>query len=174
MSTFETAWPIILRHEGGYCNNANDLGGPTKYGLSLRWLKAQGYFPSDTDLRVEIKEIQALTLDQAEGFYRVKWWDYYGYGQIAAQVLATKIFDMAVNLGAPRAHRLAETALGLRADGILGAVSIAGLNAQQGSPLPLLCRIQNLQAAFYDGLVAANPKLTCFLEGWINRAYDKN
>jgi len=57
MSTFETAWPTILRHEGGYCNNANDLGGPTKYGLSLRWLKAQGYFPSDTDLRVEIKEI---------------------------------------------------------------------------------------------------------------------
>ena len=42
MSTFEDAIPTILRHEGGFNNDPVDAGGATNYGVSLRWLKAQG------------------------------------------------------------------------------------------------------------------------------------
>ena len=42
MSDFESAIPTILRHEGKFEQNAADPGGVTNYGISLRWLKAQG------------------------------------------------------------------------------------------------------------------------------------
>ena len=174
MSTFELAIPTVIRHEGGYINNPNDPGGATKYGISLRWLKSQGLFGDvNGDLRVDIRDIQVLTLDKADGFYRVSWWDHYGYGRIDVQVLATKIFDMAVNLGAPRAHRIAQEAAGVTVDGVLGSESILALNAVQG-PQPLLCRIQDFQATYYRGLAVANPRLAVFLPGWENRAYDRN
>lgn len=175
MSTFELAIPTIIRHEGGYINNPNDPGGATKYGISLRWLKSQGLFGDvNGDLRVDIRDIQALTLDKADGFYRVSWWDHYGYGRISEQVLATKIFDMAVNMGAPRAHRIAQDAAGVPVDGVLGSGSLRALNSVLGAPQPLLAHIQGLQAAYYLGLVKANPRLAVFLPGWENRAYDRN
>lgn len=175
MSTFELAIPTIIRHEGGYINNPNDPGGATRYGISLRWLKSIGlYGDINGDLHVDIKDIQALTLATAERFYQVYWWDHYGYGRIDAQVLATKILDMAVNMGAPRAHRIVQTALGAHPDGILGPNTLAGLNAVSEAPLLLLARIQGLQAAFYTGLVSNNSRLAEFLPGWISRAYDRN
>jgi lysozyme family protein len=174
MSTFEVAIPTIIRHEGGYINNPHDPGGATKYGISLRWLKAQGLFGDvNGDLVVDIRDIQALTLDRAEGFYRVKWWDHYGYGRIMEQMLATKIFDMAVNLGAPKAHKIAQMALEARPDGVLGPESIKALNDVLGEALPILHRIQDLQAAYYRQL-ATNPRLAEFLTGWIARAYDRS
>ena len=90
MSDFELARPTVLRHEGGYVNNPNDPGGATKYGISLRWLKGQGLLGDVThDMVVDIKDIQALTVDQAAGFYRVQWWDKYGFGRILDQSVAT-------------------------------------------------------------------------------------
>ena len=41
-ASFEAAIPTILRHEGGFSNDPQDVGGATNFGVSLRWLKAQG------------------------------------------------------------------------------------------------------------------------------------
>jgi lysozyme family protein len=180
MSSFELAWPTVLRHEGGYCNNSNDAGGPTKYGISLRWLKGQGLLGDvNHDMVVDIRDIQALTVEDAGGFYRSKWWDKYGFGRVLDQTIATKLFDTAVNVGTPRAVRFAqEAAFALGAitatvDGQLGPQSVAAINAQQGSPLLLLHRMQDLQATYYRQLAESNPRLAEFLTGWLARAYDR-
>ena len=177
MSTFELACPTILRHEGGYINNKNDAGGPTKYGISLRWLKAQGlYGDVNGDLVVDIRDIQALTVDQAEGFYRVKWWDKYGYGRILDQTIATKIFDTAVNMGAPAAARIAQKAVNalggstIATDGLLGPNSIYRVNCAATGLLLQGLRLG--QAARYREL-ATDPRLEGFLPGWLNRAFDR-
>lgn len=177
MSEFLAAWPTVLRHEGGYVNNPNDPGGATKYGISLRWLKAQGLHGDvNGDLVVDIRDIQALTLDTAAAFYRVQWWDKYQFGRLQAQPIATKLFDTAVNIGTPRAVTFAQQAVfvvggaTIDTDGQLGPNSILAINSSPATAL--LAAFQGLQAEYYRRL-AQNPKLAGFLAGWLNRAYDR-
>jgi len=177
MSIFELAIPTVLRHEGGYVNNPGDSGGATKFGISLRWLKAQGlYGDVNGDLRVDIADIQALTADKAAEFYKVQWWNRYQFGRVIDQTVATKIFDTSVNTGTPRAVMFAQKAvnalgwLETSVDGILGPSTVQALNSSPAAIL--LQKYRDLQAAFYRGL-ASDPKLAQFLGGWLNRAYDR-
>jgi len=157
-SNFELAIPVILRHEGGYCWVEGDAGGETNFGISKR---------SYPDI-----DIKNLTSADASVIYKRDWWDHYGYGRIDAQMLATKIFDTAVNIGPKPAHRIAQKAVGVIVDGILGIVSISAINASQ--PAQLLSQLQNRQAAYYEELVSYNPNLSKFLVGWMNRAFDRD
>lgn len=175
MSDFNLAWPTILRHEGGYVNNPNDPGGATNYGISLRWLKAQGLHDDQgNDLVVTIQTIQNLTPDEAASFYRISWWVRYGYGRVIDQSVATKLIDTAVNVGAPRAHKFAQAALGTTVDGILGPQTVSAINnAAAANVTQLLVGMRSRQAAYYQNLASANPRLAEFLPGWLNRAWDR-
>jgi lysozyme family protein len=176
MSLFELSIPTVLRHEGGFNNVSGDPGGATNFGVSLRWLRAQGLLEEleheEGDVtHDEIQAIKLMTVAEAEAFYQRFWWDAYKYGTIIPQAVATKIFDMSVNLGAPRAHRMVQKALQLDQDGILGPKSMAELNTM--SSLTVIISLQNTQAQFYRDLVTANPARQKFLQGWLNRAYDR-
>jgi lysozyme family protein len=178
MSDFESAIPTILRHEGGFNNDSQDAGGATNFGVSLRWLKAQGLLEDleqQDRTQDEIVVVKEMTQEQAAALYKSYWWNPYNYGAIDSQLVATKIFDTAVNLGAPRAHRIVQTCLGFpqdQRDGILGSKTMAEINAAGAAPL--VVQIQNLQAAFYRQLVATNPARAKFLNGWLQRAYDRD
>ena len=96
MSDFETAIPTILRHEGGFNNDPVDAGGATNYGVSLRWLKAQGLLEDleqEDRTQDEIQVIKQMTQEQASALYKAYWWNPYNYGAIDSQLVATKIFD---------------------------------------------------------------------------------
>lgn len=175
MSSFDLGIPIVLRHEGGFVNDPSDPGGATNFGVSLRWLKAQGLL---TELEHSnatddpVVAVQRMTTDEAKAFYQQYWWDAYHYGNIVAQAVANKVFDTAVNLGAPRAHRMLQTIVTPGAvDGILGPITIAKTNAFPS--IGLLAAYQKAQADFYRGLVANKPELGKFLQGWLNRAFDR-
>jgi lysozyme family protein len=163
MSLFELAIPIVLRHEGGLVDNPADPGGVTNHGISTRWLQSQK-LDAQYDLRT-------MTVEQATALYRKYWWDAYRYGAIAAQAVATKVFDMSVNLGPFRAHKMLQQAAGVTADGILGQVSFDKVNST--SSLVLLKSLQDTLAEFYRGIVANNPTQHVFLAGWLNRAFDR-
>ena len=175
MSDFDDAIPTILRHEGGFENDPNDPGGATNYGVSLRWLKAKGLLEEmelEDKTQDEVLIIKTMTRAQAMGFYKAYWWNNYHYDLLNAQPPATKVFDMAVNLGAPRAHRMLQMILHLPQDGILGPKSFSEVNAL--SPSVIVVKLQDVQANFYRSLVAANPARAEFLNGWLSRAYDRN
>jgi lysozyme family protein len=172
MSTFELAIPTVLRHEGGLVDNPNDPGGITNHGVSLRWLKSKGLAGDiNHDGDVDAADIKVMTVDQASVFYRTFWWDAYGYGIIVAQLVATKIFDSAVNLGPMRAHKFAQEIIGVSTDGVLGPKSFAEINATPS--LKFITAYQTRLADFYRALVVANPARQEFLSGWLNRAYDR-
>jgi lysozyme family protein len=157
LSDFSLAIPIILRREGGYVWDAADAGGETNFGISRR---------SYPDL-----DIKNLTSADASAIYKRDWWDAYGYGRILAQAVGTKVLDMAVNLGSRSAHRIAQTASGCVADGILASGSISAINASPS--ISLLQSMQNLEASHYEAIVEAHPEDQKFLNGWLARAYDK-
>src|SRR4051812_29003946 len=96
MSSFDQAIPTILKHEGGYVNDTKDPGGETNWGISKR------SYPQ--------LDIKNLSREQAIYFYRRDWWNKYNYGAIHDQQVATKVFDIAVNMGASQAHKLLQRA----------------------------------------------------------------
>lgn len=158
MSDFNLAIPTVLRHEGGYVNNPSDPGGETNFGITKR------SYPT-----VDIKN---LTVEAASAIYRRDFWDAHRYGDILAQAVATKVFDTAVNMGAKRAHIFLQDSVDVTPDGVLGPVTLARVNA--ANSVLLLQQYQQEQAAYYQKLVVANPRLQQFLKGWMNRAYDRS
>jgi lysozyme family protein len=177
MASFDDAIPTVLRHEGGFENNPNDSGSATNFGVSLRWLKSQGLLAEleaeeGDKTQDEVKIIRDMTQAQACGFFKAFWWDKYQYGNFNSQALATKTLDVSVNMGSGRSHRILQGVLGLVQDGVLGAKSFAEANAV--SPSVTLVKFQAAQAQFYRDLVTKNPRLQEFLNGWLNRAFDRN
>jgi lysozyme family protein len=90
-------------------------------------------------------------------------------------LLATKIFDMAVNMGSKQAWKIAQRALAvcgciLIVDGIVGPQTIKCMNDLEKRDYDVLVAIRELQKKFYEGIMLRNPKLQVFALGWFRRA----
>ncbi len=158
---FETVIDQTLAHEGGYSNNPSDAGGETKYGISKR------SYPN-----VDIKN---LTLEQAKAIYKKDFWDNQGYSQIEDIPLASKVFDLGVNMGTKNAVILLQRALkangfkSLEDDGVYGSATNEAL--KNTDPKKVLIALRSEAAGYYRRLVASNSSQKVFLKGWLNRAY---
>lgn len=178
MSHFEAAIETVLAHEGGFTDGTGDSGGATQWGISLRWLRTLGHLDHDGeeegdldhDGDVDADDVRRLTRAQAIAFYRKGWWDRGGYQAIEPQALATKLLDLAVNIGATAAHRCLQRALRavgtlVEEDGILGPVTKAAVNAVE-HPECLLAAFRSEAAGYYRAL--NRPE---YQRGWLSRAY---
>ena len=186
--------PVIFDHEGRkYSNHPHDAGGPTKYGVSLKF--AQQYGDRDGDGKadldldgdgdVDADDIKLMTPEVAAVVYRSEWWGRYGYDRILDVGIATKVMSLAINLySAKLAHRLLQRALRacghpVQEDGVLGDISIKAINSQPG--WLLLAAFRSEAAGHYRmiyerrkaaiSLGSKNPPFDAFIEGWLNRAY---
>jgi hypothetical protein len=162
---FNAAVAVVLKHEGGYLED-HQTGEISKFGLTAEFLRSIG-LPHDRD------SIRNLTQEQAIEIYRVHWWEKYGFDRIQDQRVATKFFDLAVNLGPQRATRLFQQALKhcgaeLAVDGILGEGTMAAAN--QAAPECVLAQLRALAAKHYRSLAAKDPKYLPYLKGWLERA----
>lgn len=172
MARFLDAITTVLKHEGGYGDNPNDPGGPTKYGISLRWYLEFGR-DLDGDGDIDADDVRALTEPLAVEEYREHFW-LPAYDSINDQRVATKVLDLAVNMGAHQAHVLVQRALNrlgrsVSVDGILGRrESVPAINACE--PEVLLHAIMEQQVRFYHAIVDYRPRSAVFLEGWLDRA----
>jgi type VI secretion system secreted protein VgrG len=187
MANFSVAIPVILLHEGGLSDVPQDPGGITNYGISIMFttqifplLGVQLSFPIPTTP----DGIRALTKDQAVEIYRKCWWDYFHYGLLNNDLIATKIFDMAVNMGPPTkksarigpAHEIAQRAANacgadLKVDGDFGGKTLAAINLVP--PRVYIDALCKAHADFYLGLIEANPqRFGVFKGGWLKRAAD--
>lgn len=176
---FRKALQIVLKHEGNFCDLKEDKGGATKYGISLRLLKSQG-IDIDLDGHINVDDIKKLTPENAEEIYHRLWWEKYDYDKIKNFRIASRIFDLAVNMGAIQAHKLVQRAINsvstqkVRIDGIFGIKTFNSINFIEnagGSETFYNAIIKNA-GNFYSSLVKSNPSLKIFYKGWINRLND--
>ena len=152
---FEIAIQVVLTNEGGYVANASDPGGETNFGISKR------AYP-DVDIR-------HLTADVAKEIYRR---DYWRYGDLNSQGIATKLLDMSVNMGRGMAvliaqHALVDLGVVIATDGIWGPKTEATLNSSLESEI--LPEIRVHQTSHYVELVAQHPEMYQFMKGWLRR-----
>lgn len=178
MSDFDLAIPVVLLHEGVSSHDAWDNGGPTHYGISLRFLKTldelndEGFLAGDLneDGVIDAQDIRGLGRCDAVDLYRIYFWEPHGYACILRQAVATKVFDLTVNMGAKSSHRCLQRAVRaasgqcLLEDGILGPQTLVAVNSMEADVL--LAAYRSEAAGYYRSL--HQPR---FERGWLNRAY---
>ena len=156
MAKFEDAFLYMIHNEvggdmvnGGYTVDPDDPGGETRWGIS------KSTYPN-----VDIKN---LTLDGAKAIYLRDYWRFSG---INDQRVATKVFDHYVNRKAT--IQQVQVAAGAIADGIYGGNTEHAINVMD--PAVFLQNFVNGLIAMYNDLIAKNPKLAKYKNGWLNRA----
>ena len=173
MAFYPPAAAAVLAHEGAaYVNDPKDPGGPTRFGITLAWAQ-EHRLDVNGDGQVDVADLRALTAERAADRYRVEIWEPLGLGRITDQTIASKVLDLAVHAGPGVAVSCLQRAAAhggaqLAADGVLGPVSLAAVNAQP--PGDLVVRLALQQAAFYGACLQRDPKLEPFRWNWMERA----
>ncbi|MDR1660423.1 MAG: hypothetical protein LBR94_08840, partial [Desulfovibrio sp.] len=158
MKAFEKIWPFVLDHEGGYCNDPGDPGGPTKYGVSLRWLNGQG-MDVNKDGKIDAADIRALTPDDAKNLFKHYFWDYLKLDDFPPKT-AEVMFDTAVNAGTGQAVKFLQRACNamtpaqLAVDGALGPRTMLTVKELAGRDTEIARNILEQRDNFYRDLAA--------------------
>jgi lysozyme family protein len=168
MADFEKAYQFMIPNEviryGDprcifYSNDPDDKGGATAWGVTEEVARKHGYTGDMID----------FTEAQSREVYREDYWKYDG---ITDQRVASKLFDMAVNMGPERAHKIIQMIVfplnPERRDGVFGPKTLAAVNAHD--PHELVAELAKSCGTFYRGLVAKEMKNQKFLTGWLRRA----
>lgn len=181
-ATFADAWPTLRAHEfsgradGGFNDRPADLGGPTKWGLSLRYLMGLGPDGDlDHDGDVDAYDVQASTEADAMRLAERDYWRPPRLDLLASQDLATKCLDLAYNMGVVQMTKVVQAAVNrearrrvLREDGVFGPGARAAVNAADARRLLAAIRLEAL--TFYRWLLAKHPDQEVHRAGWELRA----
>ncbi|MEG0299328.1 MAG: glycosyl hydrolase 108 family protein [Aurantimicrobium sp.] len=179
MASFEKCMTFVAHWEGGWSDDAQDPGGATKYGVSLKWLKDLARQGEQVDFNgdgeITVKDIQLVSPFAAAKMFKKEFWD---RGQLDKfpNRLALSVFDMAVNCGYPRAYKQLQKGLNLwngaelRVDGVIGPKTLQAIFALEAPTMSkFVDYYDNERRAFYKRLVIDKPELGKFLKGWLNR-----
>lgn len=157
---FEKCLTEVLRHEGGYVDHPDDPGGATNMGITrktlARWRKVTPW------TALPKASVAALTRDEAALIYRANYWNVARAGSMPAGV-DLALFDFAVNSGPDRAVRVLQVALGVAADGEIGPVTLAAVEA--ADPRRLINVLCDRRLSFLQRLTS----FSAFGRGWTRR-----
>jgi len=127
-SNFEIALAHVLDFEGGYSDHPSDPGGATNLGITHEVLQAYRGRP------VSKQDVRTLTVEEAKAIYRSRYWDAASCGALPRGI-DLAVFDCAVNQGVGRAVRLLQQAAHVRADGVIGPITLAAVSKTPGEKL---------------------------------------
>lgn len=170
MTIFDKAVNFVLSNEDGYCNNPNDKGGQTNFGISSKTISTLIDEPLS---KIPINEI---TIEQAKQFYYKYYWVPGNFAALIYEPLAIKAFDMGVNMGIRRAIKILQQSYNIlvpkdkiiQEDGKLGQKTADAVNW-----IPSLVIYNEFvsQCVEHYCLIAHNDtSQEIFLKGWIARA----
>jgi lysozyme family protein len=117
LSTLEKAMPHVFKVEGGYVDHPRDPGGATNLGVTIGTLRAWRGRP------VSKADVKALTKKEATAIYKQQYWDKVAGDQLPAG-LDYAMFDFGINSGPSRAVKFLQRILGVKDDGVIGAITL--------------------------------------------------
>lgn len=126
---FDKAFDLLITHEGGFVHRsfADDPGGATKYGITEKVARYNGYSG----------EMRDLTLEFAKSIYRKDYWDSCKCDEMPDEI-RYPLFDASVNSGSKQAIKWLQSSVGVKADGVIGSVTMQSIRLAQ----PLIIRQQ--------------------------------
>ena len=175
-SNFNYAIKIILKHEGGLVNNKYDTGEISNFGISLRFLKHEKKDINQDGL-IDAKDILILTKDLASKIYLDDWWYRYHMDSINDKIIATKMFDISINMGYSQASKILHRAMLATTHPKCPVIIKRNFISHQDN----LCintlkserfhaEINKQCADYYIMIVKRHPTYKVFLKGWLKRA----
>ena len=168
MSYFDKAYEHLSKWEGGFVDHPDDPGGLTNHGVSIRWYMS--VFPEKEQSEAE-NDIRNMTPDEAKDLYEQYWWRP-EFDLLDDVRVATVIFSTGVNMGMPRAVRIAQQTannLGfkLQVDGVMGPKTRIALNDLK--PDAVLREMRKLLVLRRLDLAKVKHP---FIRGWVRRDLD--
>lgn len=168
----------VVATEGGYTDNADDLGGPTIWGITERVARRNGY---EGDMR-------AMNRNTAKAIYVREYIQRPGFDQVhaASARIGAEVIDTGVNMGTAIAGIMLQRALNalngqgnlyadVKVDGDIGPATVtalkAYLSARGASAVPVMLAVLNsLQGARYIEISESRQANETFTFGWfLNR-----
>ena len=173
---FEQSFAELVRLEGGYNDIAEDRGGATNYGISLRFLKLLPEIEGDIDKNghVDKEDIKAIDEEDAKKIYFKHFWEHYKIDSFP-QHIQKRLFHTYVNMRGKTVNRILQRAIRsastvpIADDGVLGEETKKAMDMCR--PEALEAAFKSEQAALYRLIVAKDDSQKIFLKGWLNRAY---
>ena len=162
--SIEKYFATIIEREGGFVDNPSDKGGATKYGVTLNTLSE--YMGKECT----VDDIKNLPVDTAYKIFKDRYFIKSGIVNIRDYNLQAIMLDTAVNSGEGRAVKLLQQALGIKDDGIIGAVTIQFANAAMIEPLRK--KYMSLRIRFLGRIIEKDHTQATFAAGWLNRCGD--
>lgn len=161
MADFEKAFQRLMEEEGvKLTDHSADKGGQTYAGIARKhhpdW---SGWAYVDAG---DLPPTQAV-----RDFYWREYWSPVNGDQINDQKVAEVLFSQFVNMGA-NAIKLAQSAVGVIADGKLGPKSLAAINEM--APARLLDKLCIAMVARYYAIGMKDKTQRVWWPGWIGRA----
>ena len=155
-ANFDECLKKLLVHEGGYVNHPSDPGGMTNLGVTARVWEEWTHHPATEEV------MRKLTPADVAPLYKRKYWDAV-HGDELPDGVDHCVFDAAVNMGAGRAVKFLQQAVGVNPDGGFGPVTMSAVQAHE--PKDLIAKFCDQREAFYKGLTT----FTTFGKGWMTR-----
>ncbi len=190
---FVRAFAKLLGIEGDFVDDPVDRGGATKYGISLRFLAAEGAFDDngdgfadydlDMDGDIDGRDVRLITIDQAGYLYHRFFWTALECESFP-EPIGEMLFDQGVNGGATAARKLLQRAINacfartgyslIEVDGKIGPETRGALDKVLANGwLGMDAFVEAFREAArdrYRAIVRRYPKQKRFLNGWLNRA----
>jgi len=166
----------IIKLEGGYVNDSKDSGGVTRYGITQRVARKNGYKG----------EMINFPLWMAHDIYDKKYLTPISFNEIEtlSPIVAEKLADISVNMGISRAGEFLQDSLNvlnrggkdyadLKVDGQIGKKSVKALRKYlkkrfANGESVLFKMLNALQGAFYIELAKRRVKDERFIFGWFD------
>ena len=149
---FDAAFDLLLEHEGGYVNDERDLGGETRFGITVAVAREFGYEGVMRELPLEV----------ARKIYRDRYWDATVIDGMPLE-LRFDVFDAAVHSGPKRAIKWLQMAAKTEATGELDTQT--WLAVRFADPRQLTRRFNGHRLQFLTSLKGWKH----FGQGWARR-----
>lgn len=164
MAKSELLSPFILKWEGGFVCDPDDLGGATNKGITIstytQYCKKKGY-PVPT-----VESLKNISKSEWSEIFITMYWNRWKAYEIESQSVANMLVDWLWCSGSP-AIKIPQGILGVQPDGIVGPKTLLALNSR--SPLPLFGEIKEARIAYIDDICKRRPVNERFRKGWMNR-----
>lgn len=170
MADFKLGLEFILKHEGTKLFVDEKNNERSKYGITQKLLES---------IRYGITDPNSLQIPDVENVYYNQFWNPNKLSEVKSQLVANKIFDMAVNMGSYVAVKLLQASLNSIGgqcviDGIMGPHTIIVINDFLGyakdSEERLLSELVLKATAYYTSIAKGSKQQ--YLKGWLARAED--
>jgi len=181
MTSFDTIIAGLLKNEGAYANNKDDLGGETNFGITAATARSYGY----------TGPMSSLPRAKAVEIYQSLYWTKPNYSEVykLSPGIAIELLDTGVNMGTQVASEFLQRSLNslnrggkdyadLVVDGNLGPKSLKALSTfltfrgHDEAEHVLLKALNCLQGARYIALCEARQANETFLFGWLANRVD--